>query len=79
MVHPMGQWTSKGYGQDGSRISCTSTECYVMTTAYYGETQDADAITAWNTRAYEPDQAKIAELQAEVERLKSTIAELEKR
>lgn len=31
------------------------------------------AITAWNTRAYEPDQARISELEAEVERLREVV------
>jgi len=31
-------------------------------------------ITAWNIRAYEPDQARIAELKAEVERLRALLS-----
>lgn len=50
MIHPMGYWRPGGYGPDGSRIRCTSGLCATCTVAFYGPDQDAQAITAWNTR-----------------------------
>lgn len=54
IIHPMGEWTERGYGPEGSRVVCAglyeNRECPGRA-IFYSENQDAEAVTAWNVRA----------------------------
>lgn len=51
MIHPMGNWSKRGYGPDGSRVVCGSVKCAAMTPVFYGADQDGEATSSWNRRA----------------------------